>query len=144
MAPKPEKSNHMSGLVVLHRASRTIHVDDTFMCSHDPGFLMKVAGFKDGTLWFHTSLKGPGLYPTPEAPLHFSTWVQSLIDEWDFVNICTAHNGNKLGDAKQALQHTLDRSQEALQKLSKKNAAGKPPKDVGAWGTDESENCECG
>ena len=50
---------------------------------------MRLLGFKDGKLFFHPSLKGPGLYPTKEAPLQFKAWVYKLIQEW-YVCVCCA------------------------------------------------------
>jgi len=35
------------------------------------------------------------------------TYMRQLCEEWDFDNICTAHNGNCIGGAKQKLLQTL-------------------------------------
>eukprot|EP01052_Picozoa_sp_SAG31_P031118 SAG31_NODE_3266_length_4472_cov_4.101142_7_plen_46_part_01 len=37
-------------------------------------------------------MTGPGLRPTPEAPLIFRDWFNQLLLEWDFVNVISAHN----------------------------------------------------
>lgn len=55
-----------------------------------------MAGFKPGTMHFHPSLKSVGLLPTAQAPLDFCSWVEALLRDWDFDNICTAHKGNKV------------------------------------------------
>jgi hypothetical protein len=47
--------------------------------------------------YWHPSLLKEGLQPTREAPLAFVAWVEALLREWDFDNICTAHIGNKVG-----------------------------------------------
>jgi len=78
---------------VFHPASRTIHVDDTIMVDEP---------FK-GDMLFHPSLVDGGLYHIPQSPHAFRDWVQLFIDEWDFVNICAAHNGVKLSGAKEQL-----------------------------------------
>ena len=39
-------------------------------------------------------LRLAGLYPTAEAPSAFRNFIASIIDEWQFDNLCTAHNGN--------------------------------------------------
>jgi hypothetical protein len=44
---------------VFHRDSRTIHNDDTILYAQHPGFLLKLFGFKHGTMMFHPSLSGP-------------------------------------------------------------------------------------
>jgi len=118
--PLPEKSNHFSCCFVYHRNSRTIHCDDTIMYSVDPGFLLKLGGFKKGTMCFHVSIKGVGLKPDPEAPFRFRNWVLSIIQDWDFDNICTAHFGNKIGGAKLQLEHLVKDTEPLFQQLSKK------------------------
>jgi len=67
---------------------------------------------------FHDSIKGPALYPKPESPALFKAWVESIIKDWDFDNMCCAHIGNKIGNAKQSLQETLTNSQPLLDKLA--------------------------
>jgi len=66
------------------------------MYASDPPFLLKLAGFKKGSMAFHPSMKGPGFHPTREAPYHFKDWVTQLLDDWDFDNICTAHLGTSM------------------------------------------------
>jgi len=70
---------------------------------------------------FHDSMRGPGLYPTPEAPLLFKAWVESILNDWDFDNICCAHIGNRIGNAKTLLRDTLIATQPEFDKLIKKN-----------------------
>jgi len=101
VAPEPESSNHFSGMHVFHVASKVIHVDDTVMI--DEPF--------EGDMLFHPSLLTVGLFHIPASPVAFSEWVQKYIFEWDFNTIAAAHNGVKLGGAKQQLQHLLDLSQ---------------------------------
>ncbi|CAM9399227.1 unnamed protein product, partial [Ectocarpus fasciculatus] len=107
----PPSDNHFSCVFVFHRASQTIHIDDTVCYFEDPGCLLSLIGAKKGSMKFHTSMTKAGLLPTPEAPYDFKNWVQAIINEWDFDTVCTAHNGNKIGGAKAQLQDTLDRAE---------------------------------
>ena len=54
--------------------------------------------------------------------MEFQRFMELLIDEWDFDNICSAHNGNCLGGAKTKLRQTLRNAESTLQKISKKNS----------------------
>jgi len=79
---------------------------------------MKVAGKTKGCMEFHDSLKGPALYPKAESPGLFKTWVENILKDWDFDNMCCAHIGNKIGGGKAALQETLTNTQPTLDKLA--------------------------
>jgi hypothetical protein len=105
--PQPESSNHFSGIHVFHVASRTIHVDDTIMVDEP---------FR-GSMLFHPTLALGGLYHIPESPTAFKNWVKKMIKEWDFDNICAAHDGIKQGGAKTQLQHLLTLSEVLLDGL---------------------------
>jgi len=121
VAPVPEKSNHFSSVFVYHRASRTLHVDDTIFYAHQPGFLMKIAGFRHGDMSFHPTIKDVGLFPTPEAPYQFRDFIQGVINDWDFDNICAAHTGNKISGAKEQLQNVLNQAATLFAKISERN-----------------------
>ena len=54
--------------------------------------------------------------------MEFQRFMELLIDEWDFDNICSAHNGNCLGGAKTKLRQTLRNAESTLQKISNKNS----------------------
>jgi len=120
ISPMPEKSNHFSCVFVYHKASRTIHVDDTIMYCPHPGFLLKLGGFRDDSMSFHPSMKNVGLQPHANAPLEFRDFVNDVLKDWDFDNICTAHMGNKVGGAKPQLQQLLKDSESMLNKLAEK------------------------
>eukprot|EP00286_Rhodomonas_abbreviata_P030122 CAMPEP_0181303460 /NCGR_PEP_ID=MMETSP1101-20121128/8570_1 /TAXON_ID=46948 /ORGANISM="Rhodomonas abbreviata, Strain Caron Lab Isolate" /LENGTH=249 /DNA_ID=CAMNT_0023409035 /DNA_START=219 /DNA_END=968 /DNA_ORIENTATION=- len=142
--PLPPTSNHFCNVFVFHKASRTIHNDDCIIVSHDPGFLMRMLGFSEGSMWFHLSMSGPGLNPTPEAPGEFRDWVLAMCEDWDFVNICTAHNGNSLGNAKQQLLETLKKAEPTLKKLEEANRKKEPKKECGSWSNDPNDPPDCG
>jgi len=104
----PQESNHFSGIHVFHAASRTIHVDDTIM----------IDGPFRGDMLFHPSLVYKGLYHIPESPKAFKNFVQSIIDQWDFDNICAAHDGVKKSGAKSQLQSLLSWTEPVFQLLA--------------------------
>jgi hypothetical protein len=118
--PPPE--NHFAGVFVFHRASRTIHIDDTISYFERAGCVLKLIGVKTGSMKFHSSLETVGLLRTPEAPMQFKAFIQAVINDWDFDYICTAHIGNKLGGAKEMLQETLNRYESTFQRIAARNA----------------------
>ena len=90
--PKPPTRNHLSCVLVLHVASRTVHVDDCLCWIEGPGLLMRLAQLKDKSLHWHMSLTSVGLLPTAESPLQFKQWAQSiLLEAWDYDTLVTAH-----------------------------------------------------
>jgi len=97
VAPEPESSNHFSGMHVFHPASKTIHVDDTIMVDEP----------LNGDMLFHPSMVTDGLYHIPQAPSAFKDWITNITMQWDFDNICAAHNGVKLGGAKNQLTNVI-------------------------------------
>eukprot|EP01117_Protostelium_nocturnum_P011267 TRINITY_DN4093_c0_g1_i3.p1 TRINITY_DN4093_c0_g1~~TRINITY_DN4093_c0_g1_i3.p1 ORF type:complete len:546 (+),score=167.84 TRINITY_DN4093_c0_g1_i3:184-1821(+) len=44
--PLPEATNHFSSVFVLHKASGTIHVDDTIMVCYNPGFILRAIRYR--------------------------------------------------------------------------------------------------
>ncbi len=116
----PEEGVHFTSVFVLHKASKSIHVDDTIMYFDQPGFVMRCMGCKHGGMKFHLSLSKDGLYPTAEAPRQFRDWVHKLLEDWDFENVCTAHMGNKIGGGKELLARTLEEAAGTLSTLEHK------------------------
>jgi hypothetical protein len=127
VAPMPEAHNHFSCVWVFHEKSKSIHIDDTVMVGSNPGILLKLAGFRHGSMSFHPSIKNVGLNNTPNAPFEFRDWVKSIIKDWDFDNICTAHMGNKVGGAKKQLTEVLEKAEPLFQKLSDRNKKSTGP-----------------
>lgn len=62
-----------------------------------------------------------GLYPTAEAPLQFRDWMNKLLEDWDFDNLCTAHMGVKMGGAHNAVKDLVIKSEKVFQDLSEHN-----------------------
>lgn len=120
--PVPPSSNHFSSVLVFHKASKCVHCDDTFMFFDNPTMLMKIFGFKDGSMHFHPSMKSHGLYPTAEAPLLFITWLEQLLLDWDFEHLATAHKGVCFQDAKVKVSELLDSARKPLEQLAEKKS----------------------
>lgn len=82
---------HFSSVLVMHRDSYTIHVDDTFMYIQLP-FMLRLVGIKD-SLGFHPTLSS-ALEKRTGAAADFRAWARTLIDDWeDAENLCAAHTG---------------------------------------------------
>jgi hypothetical protein len=112
------EGNHFSCVFVFHAPSKTIHIDDTVMYFDHPGCILRCAGITHGKMQFW-DLKA-GLQTTKEAPSEFRSFIQGIIDDWDFDNIAAAHSGNKIGGAKAQLRETLNSSSKQLDNLSNK------------------------
>lgn len=84
-----DENVHFSSVLALHRASQTIHVDDTLMYVRLP-FLMRWFGLTDA-MSFHPTLSKV-LEKRPGAVADFSQWAKELADKWqDAENLCAAH-----------------------------------------------------
>jgi len=140
-APVPEMSNHFNSVWVYHKASKTIHIDDTVMYFSHPGQILKLVGKKHNQMEFHMSMSGPGLYPAPDAPAIFKQWVKDIIEDWDFDNLCCAHTGRKIGGAKQALRETLENAEHIFKKLEKAHKDNVPLSEMDN-GEDDPKDCE--
>ncbi len=93
---------HFSSVLVFHRASRTIHVDDTLMYVRLP-LPMRMLGFRD-ILLFHPTLR-QALEKRKGAGQDFRDWALELAKGWrDAENLCAAHTtaltaANNRGDS---------------------------------------------
>ncbi|CAF3055522.1 unnamed protein product [Rotaria sp. Silwood2] len=124
--PQPESSNHFTCVFVYHSTSATLHVDDTIIYAEKPSFLLKLFGYKDGSMAFHPSIKSVGLHPTSDAPYLFRDWMRNILYDWPFENICCAHMGVKIGGAHADVFTLLDKGENLFSKLSKKNRKRNP------------------
>ncbi|KAJ3075884.1 hypothetical protein HDU98_006655 [Podochytrium sp. JEL0797] len=121
-APVPESINHFTGVIALHRASKTLICDDAFSAAQNPGLIQKtLLGAKHGQIMFHMSLLPHAIDKTPAAPKQFYDWVLALVRDWDFDNLSSAHGGVMIGGAKTALVECLERSKKSLSDLAVKN-----------------------
>lgn len=77
---------HFSSVLAYHRASKTLHVDDTLMYMRPP-----IGVFSPGVR-FHPTLK-QALEKRAGAAGEFQTWAENLIAEWgDAETLCAAHD----------------------------------------------------
>ena len=80
---------HFSSVLVLHRASKTIHVDDTLMYVRLPK-MMRLLGLSD-SMSFHPTL-AKALEKRAGAAQDFRDWATELTERWrDAENLCAAH-----------------------------------------------------
>jgi len=85
---------HFSSVLALHRASRTLHVDDTLMYIRFPR-LLALLGLRD-SLGFHPTLS-MALEKRAGAAAEFREWAGELIELGKGVeNLCAAHSSNLL------------------------------------------------
>lgn len=121
----PAEHNHLSCVFVFHPSSRTIHVDDTIVYIERSSCLLSFVGAKVGDMILTWNL-AQCLYKTPEAPYQFKSFLQRILKDWDFDNICTAHIGNKIGGAKKALEETVANAEDKFHEISDINKYNLP------------------
>lgn len=90
------ESVHFSSVLAYHGASKTLHVDDTFMFYPTPGWA-EIFAFKEGTLQLHPTLVG-ALEHRKGASQDFRAWAAALTADWDMSNVCAAHLGPLLAE----------------------------------------------
>lgn len=96
---------HFASVLALHKASRTLHVDDTLSWTSLP--LLR-------GLRFHPTLRF-ALLKRPGAASEFRAWAQELLSKCsDIQHLCTAHS-RQLPDTTQSIQQ---RVREALDDIS--------------------------
>jgi hypothetical protein len=87
---------HFSSVLAYHRASGTIHSDDTLMYVRLPR-PMHLLGLRD-RLAFHPTLP-MALEKREGAADEFREWAAELVDTWgDAENLCAAHSGALLAE----------------------------------------------
>jgi len=80
----------------------------------------------------HPSIKGPGLYPTAEAPYEFRDWMKKMLNDWPFDNICCAHSGVRIGGAHEQVVQLVDNAEPLFNKLSEQNRKKNPGSEIPA------------
>lgn len=93
----PPEYNHFTSVFVFHQLSHTLHVDDTIGYFQNPGCLLQCLTDIKPKLMNFWSLDR-GLLHTSDASYQFKQFIQSIIDDWDFNNICIAHSSNVIGN----------------------------------------------
>jgi hypothetical protein len=83
-------------VLALHRASKTIHVDDTLMYVPFPAIVRALG--PSGMLSFHPTLKR-ALQKRAGAAGDFRAWAEALAEGWrDAENLCAAHTAALLAN----------------------------------------------
>jgi hypothetical protein len=106
---------HFAGIFVFHAMSKTVHVDDTISYFNEMGTILQWIGGKPKRFSLHPKLKQS--ITTPEGPMLFKNWFEKMLNDWDFDNICVAHNGHVIAGAKDGLRNLIARQTPILQKL---------------------------
>lgn len=135
----PAPDNHFASVVAFHKESATLHTDDTFMYWSSPNLLLRMAGLAPNTLSFHLTMNS-----NCTDPLAFKAWVQQLLHDWEFDNICAAHTGNRIGGGKRMLAQLLVDSEPRIQKLAAERAKGIAPSKPTPEECGRTEGDECG
>ena len=111
---------HFASVLVYHRASKTIHVDDTLIYLRLPP-LVRAIGPKEPVA-FHMTL-GKALERRAGASADFRRWARDLAEGWqDAENLCAAHTATLRG-TKNSGPSIHDRILTALGKAEKTLAA---------------------
>lgn len=106
---------HFSSVLAYHKASKTIHSDDTLMYLQLPGLLGKI---KKPEIRFHMTL-AKTMEKRAGAVKDFRAWVTRLVEQWsDAENLCAAHSATLLGSENQSVS-IANRVLTALQKVEK-------------------------
>jgi len=107
---------HFSSVLVLHRGSKTIHVDDTLMYIRLPK-AARLLGRTD-MMSFHPTL-GKALERRAGATRDFREWVEELAERWrDAENLCAAHTATLTAEKNRG-PSIHDRVLQALGKVRK-------------------------
>ena len=106
---------HFASVLAYHKASKTIHSDDTLMYLQLPGLLGKVM---KPEVTFHMTLPQT-LERRAGAVKDFRAWATRLAEQWgDAENLCAAHSAILLGSESRSIS-IANRILTALQKVEK-------------------------
>lgn len=121
---------HCSSVLVRHRASRTIHVDDTLIYMRLP-LLLRLLG-KEDRLVFHPTL-AKALQRRPGAAEEFRAWARDLAARWqDSENLCAAHvhpllqRDNRGAPLRERILQALDQAEGVLRAHEHRVGGGAP------------------
>jgi hypothetical protein len=115
-----DENVHFSSVLALHRASMSIHSDDTLMYLRMP-LALRMAGLGD-SVSFHPTL-AKALERRAGAAQDFRNWAEELINSWQHAeNLCAAHTSSLLSRNNKG-DSIHDRLVKALDKVGKTLAA---------------------
>lgn len=110
----PNDKVHAGSLLVYHPASRSIHVDDTFISP--PTKLLKAVLSE---LHLHPTTK-QALIDASDAGQQYCDWATQLAQDWcEVINFCAAHSGLvvfRSGEFTTALLTAIDKARPKLEK----------------------------
>ncbi|MGM8870734.1 hypothetical protein ACS8E3_03490 [Psychrobacter sp. 2Y5] len=109
----PDDSVHAGSLLVYHPASKSLHVDDTFMT---PPIKLLDAVLPEVLLQPDTK---KALKDEPDAAKQYCDWATQLAQDWDVRNFCAAHTHLvkfEQGQFKETLLKTIDSARPKLEK----------------------------
>lgn len=147
--PKPASWNHLSSVVVLHQSSKTLYAEEimTFIDNvNKMGLVVSLtknfSGLKSQQMRLHSAWK------LLDDPIAFKKWIFTILNEWDFDHLCTAHTGNCFNHAKRLMREVMNEMDADLMKLNCERLKGKSSDDSlfnedDTWASDENR-CECG
>ncbi|EDM67874.1 hypothetical protein PE36_18730 [Moritella sp. PE36] len=106
---------HFSSVLAYHKASKTIHADDTLMYLKFPSI---IGVLKKPQISFHMTL-AQTLEKRAGAATDFRNWAIQLTQQWtDAENLCAAHSSSLLG-SKNLSPSIADKILAALQKVER-------------------------
>ncbi len=106
---------HFSSVLAFHKASKTIHSDDTLMYLQLPGALGKL---KKPEITFHMTL-AKTLEKRAGAVKDFRSWAEQMAENWgDAKNLCAAHSATLVG-SEDTSEPIANRILKALKKADK-------------------------
>ncbi len=115
-----DENVHFSSVLVRHKASATLHVDDTLTYLKLPWPLSWA--FPSERILFHPTLAA-ALEKRPGAADDFTKWTESLARGWDVQTLCAAHKALKPldpGEFETSIHDALRRVRTILRKHKRK------------------------
>lgn len=108
----PNEMIHAGSLLVYHPASKSLHVDDTFMSP--PTKLLEVVLPE---LMLHPTTK-KALKNEPDAGKRYCDWATQIAKDWDVRHFCAAHSylvNFKQGEFEKALLKAINKARPKLE-----------------------------
>jgi len=99
---------HASSVLMFHKPSRTLLVDDTFGYLSQVPWLAKLFGYRNDHFYIHPTVT-QALLPSATSGAEFMAWAEQIANEWPIENVCAAHNGVLLKNQNQGKPSVHDR-----------------------------------
>jgi hypothetical protein len=144
--PLPESTNHFNCVWTFFKPAKTLHVDDSLNYFENTDLIRLLPSklFHQGKVSFHWSLgAGQALLKTPAAPNELRKWLEKVMSDWDFENLCVAHKDIIIGDAKDKVKDAIVRVQKILEKLEA-DCKDCDPEDIARCTESNVDGTDCG